>query len=275
MAEKHQPLKMVPAIENIPNHGFTLIPEKQNYDPTIVFVHHFGGSRTHVKKHQQFVAQLGFKSVAFDLSFPNSRQILTSLFKSENSAPLLLRSRWSYEISQVLDCIEGDKILFSFSFPSNATAHSIANRKEKDILSWICDGGPFLKPWQCGWNLCTFQYPERSPLYKSMQLLKRWFAMEMWSFKSELYSDLQKFPENFPILSIRSWQDPLVPISAIDEAFSGNNKIHLETLTLTESGHLNGLRTTPQVYKPRVEDFLKRFSKKTPLDETKIQHLLT
>ncbi len=220
---------------------------KRSFVETIVLVHHYGGSRATTKKHQNFVAELGYDSVSFSLSKPR----------------LKLRSRWENEIGQILDAIPRPKIVFSFSFPSAPTAGAIAVRGATDIKAWICDGGPFLMPVQCLWNYYTHHEPTKALWLRSARAALGFGAMGMWNIKGDLHAALEKFPQAFPVLNIRSWQDQLVPISAIDQAFATKHKLKLETLTLPEGDHIDGLSRFPLEYKPRVERFLARHS--TPL----------
>lgn len=231
---------------------------KRQFEETIVFVHHYGGSRTSVKKHQEFVADLGFDSVAFSLSFPYRPVWL-------KHTPLAntfwnIRTRWKTQIGQILDLIPRRKIIYSFSFPSVPALQAMTDRNPKDFKAWICDGGPFLMPVQCWWNYYSHIEPTRQLWLRATRVALGLTTTSVWSIKQEIFSSLAQLPEDFPVLSIRSWQDQLVPIAAIDEAFSGPHKLKLESLTLPEADHLLGLQHYPEEYKPRVAQFLNRYA---------------
>ena len=197
-----------------------------------------------MKRHQNFVAELGYDSVCFTLG----------------KGRVGLRSRWQNEIGQILDAIPRPKIVFSFSFPSAAAALAMANRGGTDIKAWICDGGPFLMPIQCLWNYYSHHEPTKALWLRAARTTLGFGALGMWNLKSELHAALEKLPPGFPVLSIRSWQDQLVPIAAIDQAFATKHKLKLETLTLPEGDHIEGLARHAAEYKPRVEQFLVRHS---------------
>src|SRR5262249_27531667 len=121
--------------------------------------------------------------------------------------------------------------------------------------------GPFYDLIQCNWNYFTHEYPIKNIFVK---LALNAFARGTWAIEHEksLANDLSKLPKDFPILSIRGWQDPLVPVSAIEKAFRGHDQLDLEILNLPEGQHLDGLKNFPQLYKPRVEEFLKSVATK-------------
>jgi pimeloyl-ACP methyl ester carboxylesterase len=239
--------------EELPFHGRWLRAKRKQFLETVIFVHHFGGNRTSVKPHQDFLADLGFDSVAFTLSHRSWPGPLKNTLL--NDVHYKLRHRWQNEIAAILQAVPGPKILFSFSFPSAPAIMAVAERRVPDIQAWICDGGPFLSPLTCFWNY--FKFADPTPLWKrGPRMLLGMTSLEFWNLGPELHEALDRLPHDFPVLSIRAWQDQLVPISAIDEAFSGHHNLKLETLTLPEGGHIDGLKRFPEEYKPRVARFL-------------------
>ena len=102
------------------------------------------------------MSELGYTSVTFNQSFHSKDRIryephlLPTLIRG-------LRHIWTQELHDVLDSIEGDKVIFSFSLPSSAALKAIGQRRAKDITAWICDGGPFLHIHRCYWNYFTHQ----------------------------------------------------------------------------------------------------------------------
>jgi pimeloyl-ACP methyl ester carboxylesterase len=231
---------------------------KKAYAETVVFVHHYGGNRASVKRHQDFVSDLGFDSVAFTMTQPYGLSWLKSTPLSE--IRLALRERWEHDITNVLNSVRGQKIVYSFSFPSAPAVGSIGLRGARDVSAWICDGGPFLMPVRCMWNYYTHIEPVRALWLRSARVALGVTAMGMWRMEEYVHAALKKLPNDFPVLSIRSWKDPLVPIAAIDEAFAVPHMLRLESLTLPEAGHINGLQQFPEDYKPRVAQFLNRYA---------------
>lgn len=235
-----------------------LMPAKnRRFEETVVFVHHFGGSRRTVLRHARLLNDLGYDCVRFDLIFhkdrPQAKLPITGDLKFG------IRHVWADQITALLNAIKGPKILYTFSMPSSSAFQAIAQRGNHDVKAIVCDGGPFLQMHKCIWNLYEHEYK-----VKSLALRAGFTGTSMifWGigFKSHAREFLKKIPNGFPVLSIRGWQDKLVPVSAIDEFYELTDRIDLETLALPEAGHLMGLRDFPDEYIPRVEKFLKRVS---------------
>lgn len=237
----------------------------RRFEETVVFVHHFGGTRLSSKRHQDFVNELGFDCVAFDLPyqnpkrFPKSKQTLRDLARG-------FRHAWADQIEEVLDSIEGPKILFSFSMPGGATLEAISRRQSRDISSWVCEGGPFLSVAQCYWNYMNRFYPSLWLPLKASAVAACFLSMGIYNYKRDVKRYFQELPSGFPALSIRAWQDKLVPISAIDSFFSHQNHLELEILSVPEADHLEGLREYPEDYKPRLSKFLQRTSREASIE---------
>lgn len=232
--------------------------KNRRFEETVVFVHHFGGSRRTVLRHARLLNDLGYDCVRFDLIFhkdrPQARLPITGDLKFG------IRHVWADQITALLNAINGPKILFSFSMPSSSAFQAVAERASQDVKAIVCDGGPFLQLHKCIWNLYEHEYKIKS------KILRAGFtgaSMVLWGigFKAQAKEFLVKIPKGFPVLSIRGWQDDLVPVSAIDEFFDLTKNIDLETLALPEAGHLMGLRDFPNDYIPKLENFLKRVAK--------------
>lgn len=238
------------------NQGEIIKSPNKKYSETIVFVPFFFGKKQNMKRHAEFMAELGYDSVIFNLTY----KWYSVLPKLKNSLKLGwgVKHLWAQEITKILDSIAGDKIIYSFSNPSAAALEAIHMRNAKDIKALICDGGPFYDLLKCNWNFFTHEKPKKG--------LKRlgWnaYARGIWTIdhEKEIARDFEALPKNFPILSIRGWLDPLVPTSAIEKAFQGHNHLDLEILNLPEGQHLDGLKNFPETYKPRVADFLSSIS---------------
>ncbi len=242
------------------NNGELVKASVKKYAETVVFVPFFFGKKQNMKRHAEFLAEIGFDSVIFNLSYK-----LKKIYKQLPEAlpnGWGLKHIWSKEITDVLDAIPGNKILYGFSNPSSAALEAIRLRGTKDITGFICDGGPFFELLRCNWNFYTHYYPLKNPIKK---IGFNAFARGIWtiSHEKQIKRDLASLPKGFPILSIRGWQDPLVPASCIEKAFHGHSHIDLEVLNLPEGKHLDGLKSFPETYKARVTEFLKSIANRT------------
>lgn len=244
--------------DQLPHEGQYFRSPNKRYAETVIFVHHYGGNRSSVRKHQEFLSELGFDSVAFTLSQPPRPKFFDGFLLNELKPGL--RERWTEEILDVLLQVPGPQIIYSFSFPSAAAALAMAKFEFQNTRAWIADGGPFLMPLTCFWNY--FTHIEKTPALwrRAARVGLGAVSLGMLNLENDLAAALTRFPQDFPVLSIRSWQDPLVPITAIDEAFSNQEHLHLESLTLAEAGHIDGLQRFPEDYKPRVAKFLNQFA---------------
>lgn len=243
--------------EKLPFDAELMRAKNRRFDETVVFVHHFGGSRRTVLRHMRLVNEFGLDGVRFDLIFNKTRP--------QKQLPITgdlrfgVRHVWADQIEAILNAIPGKKVLYSFSLPSSSALQAIARRRARDISGLICDGGPFLQLHRCIWNLYEQEYKVQS------RVLRAGFtgaSMLLWGmrFKEQMKNTLNDIHPGFPVLSIRGWQDTLVPPSAIEDFFSLQEHLELEVLALPEAQHLKGLRDFPDEYVPRVESFLKRIA---------------
>ncbi len=233
-------------------------PEKK-FEETIVFVPFFFGKKEHMKRHVEFVNELGYDAAVFTLSV--HKKFILSKIPFDSELGWGLKHQWTREISEVLDKIPGNKIIFSFSNPTSSALEAMALRKVKDVRALICDGGPFYDLLKCNWNYFTYEYPMGNLPKK---LAANFVARTIWTPKheDELHRDLSALPARFPILSIRGWKDPLVPPSAIEKAFRAHSHLDLDVLNLPDGKHLDGLKNQAEIYRPKVLEFLAFHSKK-------------
>lgn len=247
-------------MKNYPHDGQLLPAAQKKFEPTIVFVHFFGGSKLSMRRHVEFVNALGFDAFTFNLSF--DKKFWVKRLPISRTHKFGLRYIWGDEIEDILRTVAGKKILFAFSNPAAATVDAIVRTNSKDIVSLVTDSGPFVQMAKCSWNLLHHQYnvklfPFGIPATAGLAAL--------WGIthSKDLHADLLKLPKDFPLLSIRGWEDPLVPVSAIDEAYApAKNHLNYETLALPKGGHLNGLKDFPDEYKARVSSFLQKVSQR-------------
>jgi pimeloyl-ACP methyl ester carboxylesterase len=228
----------------------------RKYEEIVIFVHHFGGTKFTSKRHQDYLNELGFDCVSFDLlyhdanRFPKSKQTLVDIARG-------FRHAWADQIEEVLQAISEPKIVFSFSMPGGAALEAMSRTGARDMSAWICEGGPFLSVAQCYWNYMNRFHPDMWVPFKLSAVAATFFAMGIYDYKKDVKSYFNGLPNGFPILSIRAWQDALVPISAIDEFFEQQSHAGLEILSLPEADHLQGLKEYPKDYKPRLSKFLR------------------
>ncbi|MES2856181.1 MAG: alpha/beta hydrolase [Bdellovibrionota bacterium] len=227
----------------------------RKFKETIVFVHHFGGSKRLLKRHLEFVNELGFDAIRFSVS-PNEK-LPKSLLPNKGGLKFGARHAWADQVETILNHVPGKKIIYSFSMPSNGALEAIARRKAEDVSAWVCDGGPFAQILRCTWNLLTHEQKVENRFLRGIAsgFAYLFFGLRL---KAELKALAREIPKDFPVLSIRGEKDPLVPVSAIVDIFEELPQLDLEVLILAEGVHLDGLKNDPELYKPAVERFLSR-----------------
>lgn len=207
-----------------------------------------------MRRHVEFVNDLGFDAVTFNLTF--DQKFWLKKIPISRTHKFGLRYIWGDDIEDILALIPGPKILFAFSNPAAAAADAMIRRQSKDMVAMITDSGPFVQMPRCSYNLLAKHYKIR-PLPLLIPATAGLAVLWGLTHSKDLQQDLLKLPKDFPILSIRGWEDPLVPVSAIDEAFApAKDHLRYETLAFPKGGHLNGLKDFPEAYKGKVAAFL-------------------
>ncbi|MDE0119885.1 MAG: DUF829 domain-containing protein [Bdellovibrionales bacterium] len=244
-------------IENFPSQ--TIIPShKKKHDTKIIFIHHLGGEPVHLKHHVEFLNQNGFDVYTYP-AFLHGKEDWDAFF------PLIKKSKkgileiWTEELEQQLNQLNGKKIIFSFSFPSVSALLAISKRT--DIKALICDGGPFLDLWSSCWRFFTYHQQIKSVLFKLYLTGRMYFAFQALSIRRKIKKQLMHIPKNFPILSLQSEQDQLVPASSINKFFKQMKQVHLTTVPLKDSAHLEGLKKERDFYMKSVLTFLQKVTK--------------
>ena len=245
--------------EEWPFNGEFVPAAERKFEPVVLMVPFFKGRKINLKRHAQFLNNIGFDVVVFDLH-PTPKKLSDSLVSSTGSVGM--KAIWTDQVEKLLNEIPGKKIVFSFSNPSAAAIAALARRNAWDVLGLICDGGPSADLWQSMINYYTVEEPKPTWAEKA---LRATLMSALWSprFLWDLKEDVQKLPKNFPILSIRGWKDPLIPPHLIDPVFDVNPDLNLQKLALPEAVHLNGLKDFPKEYEPPVAKFLKSISEIT------------
>ena len=182
---------------------------------SVVFVHFWGGTKSSVRRHIQFVNDLGFDAYAFQLiaySIPPSSSPISP------NGRFGVKHVYADQITRILNEVPGRKIIYAFSNPGASAIEAIAQRNAVDISGLILDSGPANDLSQSYDRLLESGYGVHSRA-------KRWLLVKtttaFWSpkFHRDIRTDLQKFPKNFPVLSLQGWQDEITPPGDIEENF--------------------------------------------------------
>lgn len=233
--------------------------DTKKFEETILLVPFFDGEKVNLKKHWEFLNELGFDAVVFDL-FHGPWKGGPLPLASDGSFGM--KHVWADQIEQLLNEITGPKFVFSFSNPSASAIEAISRRNSVDIKGLVCDSGPSGKFWN---SMNSFFIHERPIRFPPLRWMAATLSSAYWNPRMEasVHEDLETFPKRFPVLSIRGWRDPLVPPEAIDKVFEPHTQLDWRRVSLPEGRHLNGLRDFPNEYRPAVERFLREFSTPT------------
>ena len=247
-------------LEHLPFYGEWFLAPKKKYKETILFVPFYGGHKTEMKRHRDFVNQLGYDCVLFHL-MNGPKTISRSLFSSQINFGL--KHIWCDQIERILTEIPGKKIIYAFSIPSASAIEAIARRKAIDIKGLVCDSGPS----NSLWTSTASYFKGNSPLhfFPLRAVVATWVSL-IWEppFVTSLHEDLSKLPKNFRILSVRGWKDKLVSPEMIDATFEPHHQLNWQKMSLPQAGHINGLKKFASDYEPAVSQFLNEIS--TPID---------
>ncbi len=225
----------------------------KKYEPVVLLVPFFGAERTNLRRHIEFLNELGFDCVSFDLN-----DSWTHLHKNLMNVRLQfgLKHTWADQIEMLLNEIPGPKIIFAFSNPTASAIEAIARRHGAEVLGLICDSGPSGQLLKSILSYFNTVYP--IGFFPARLLVSAFTTAAIHPFfLKAIREDLATFPKGFPILSIRGWKDPLIPPNLIDRIFNDQNHLEWQKLSLPKAEHLNGLKDFPDEYKPPVERFLK------------------
>ena len=230
----------------------------EKYDTTLVFIHHLGGEPIQLKHHLEFLNQNGFETYTYP-AFLHGKEHWKAFF------PLIKYHRkgiveiWTEELEQQLNQLNGEKIIFSFSFPSVSALLAISKRT--DIKALICDGGPFFDLGSASWRFFTYHQKIKNIFFKIYLTGKMYFYFQSFFLRRKIKKQLNHIPKNFPILSLQSEKDQMVPTSSINKFFKQINQVDLTTVLLKDSAHLEGLKKERDLYIESVLTFLRKVAK--------------
>lgn len=260
MASKKQPTAL-----NSYSFDGELFPAKNKKHPELVFfVHFYMGNKKALRRHIELVNSLGFDAFAFNLKGGNLnlknwiQKIHIPKAPLSSKGALGMKKVYADQIEHMLNEVPGDKIVFAFSNLGISAIQALAERSCSDIKALICDSGPSNRLIESAMNLAREQFGI-SNYFLRLSILPLFIAFWDPYLHQKVHDHLKLFPKNFPILSIRGWQDSLIPASSIDEVFDRHEHLLWEKLSLPKATHLKGLKDFPQEYIPGLTQFLTQY----------------
>lgn len=239
-----------------PDEGEFFKANEKKSDTLIFFVHFFGGHKKALRRHIEFVNELGYDAYAFNLRDELNEHYYVPY--SEVSEKFGMKHALADQIEEHLDLITGYNsiIVFAFSNVAGCAMEAMARRDMAPFKAMICDSGPGAGFIQSSYNLLRDQFKIK---FAPLRMIATPLFMLSWSKDAhkDIPEDLKKFPEGFPILSIRGWKDALIKAKDIDQIFEPCKNLNWTKLSLPEAQHLTGLRDYPNEYRSGVESFLK------------------
>ncbi|MBC7419108.1 MAG: hypothetical protein H7328_00120 [Bdellovibrio sp.] len=242
-------------VTKFPDEGEIFKATVQKHAALIFFVHFYKGHKKALRRHIQFVNDLGYDAYAFNLKDDVSDHY--GVPYSHISKKFGMKHAMADQIEEHLDLLSAykEKVMFAFSNVAGCAIEVMGRRDNQGIKALICDSGPTANFVNSAYKLYKYAQPIK---FAPLRLVAAPLLAYGWS--SELHKDipkdLQKLPDGFPVLSIRGWKDPLMVPAEIDKIFEPCTNLAWQKLSLPEATHLTGLRDFPEDYKPAVESFL-------------------
>lgn len=172
-----------------------------------------------------------------------------------------LQHRIAEQIENLLNLLNGPKIIFSLAELSAAAIEAISRRQASDVKALICDSGPTEDLLKMTLNL--LQKDHRTSLLQKFIRGPAFSLLWNPTFKNTLEENLKKFPNDFKILSIRGWKDKLVSASDLDAVFEPHPHLDWRKLSLPTAGHLQGLKHSASEYRAGLEKFFAEIGKRS------------
>ena len=243
------------AVSRLPFDAEVFEPENLQSDLTVVFVHHFGGSKATLRRHIQFFNALGFRAVGFSMT--SRFRVYFGELPVSSEFEFGLKHVYAEQINSVLNAIPGRKIIYAFSNPCGSAIEAVASRHGTDVAALICDSGPTANVWRS-----TLSYVNKENSIPLLPLRAAFSALYSFTWSpqvnQEIAKDLASLPEGFKILSVRGWKDTIIPPASIDPVFRPHSNLDWRKLGLPEAGHLDGLKNHKDDYAAGVMQFLKQ-----------------
>lgn len=238
--------------------GKKYLASNKKYSEVVVIVPFYGAKRNNLLRHINWLNDIGYDVVAFDLKF-KPKSIKDSVITAEFEFGF--KHVWADQIGIILNEVFGPKIVFAFSNPSSAAIEAIAERHASDVKALVCDSGPSGELWNSIHNYYKHEIPIRIPILRQLATTLATTVTSL-NFLKEVKSDLEKFPKGFEILSVRGWKDPLISPNQIDKIFNHPQHLNVQRLSLPRAKHLDGLKNHFEEYSSAVTAFLERHSTK-------------
>jgi predicted alpha/beta hydrolase len=228
-------------------------PERK-FQEIIFVVPFYQAKKTQLKRHIDFVNSIGFDAFIFELE-GDHKDLLKGKLPLTSDLKFGAKHRYSEQIEVLLNMLPGEKIVYAFSNPCASAFEAMARRKCSDVTAMVCDSGPTAKFIPSAWALYTHEFKIK---FIPLKILLTPILSLGWSplLHKDIQNDLNQFPKDFPLLSIRGWKDKLIPPAHIDEVFEPHSQLQWQKLSLPEAGHLNGLKDFRAEYEPGVSAFL-------------------
>jgi Eukaryotic protein of unknown function (DUF829) len=241
-----------------PDEGELFLSQNKKSDRLIFLVHFFQGHKKALKRHIELVNELGFDAYAFNLQ--DSPKDHYYVPYSTISKKFGMKHALADQIEKHFEFLQNynEKIVYAFSNVTACCFEFMARRFQKnlfDINAMICDSGPGKNFVYSSYKLIEHQLKVES---LPLRLLTTPIVALGWSpsLHKDIKKDLNAFPNQFPLLSIRGWRDPMISPKHIDQIFNEHPQLQWQKLSLPEAAHLNGLRDFPSEYIPGVTQFL-------------------
>ncbi len=226
-------------------------PEIRSSNPTVVFIHNMWGNHRILHRHVKLFSELGYKCATFNLYKASTIKDCHpfGFFQKFKS----MHQLWVEQAEDVLNSVEGKKIIFAMSGPS--IAGIIAGSQRTDITHLICDSGPFKEVWACTYRLLTQIWHIPTPPLRAV--FTTWSVL-MWGVTAFRRSQnaLRHWNKNVPIFSIRGALDPLVYPENVNGIFKDHTHLSIKVWTIEKGHHLDGLKLFPEIYKQQIVSFL-------------------
>ncbi len=241
-----------------PDEGELFKATQRKSDTLIFFAHFFQGHKKALRRHIEYVNEIGYDAYVFNLK--DSVKDHYYLPYSHVTKKFGMKHALADQIEEHFQLLSDykTKIIFAFSNVAGCCIEFMARHfttGHSDIKAMICDSGPGLNFIYSSFQLLEYQMGVK---FLPLKILCTPVVALGWapSLHKDIKKDLEKFPKGFPLLSIRGWKDPMISPKHIDEIFENLPNLNWKKCGLPQAGHLNGLRDFPSEYKPAVESFL-------------------
>ena len=241
-------------ISSPPYEGEWIHPSQKKHKEVMILTHWYGGHKKQLKRHVKLINDLGFSAFVFNL-FPQPFVDSFQLMKKPSLYLASLNTRWKKQLQKILSYIQEDSVVFSFSYSCNVMAELACQYSH--IQGLIFDGGPFTSPLTNSWRYLSYQEVISNPFLRGMCMIPWNVFARLFFLKNKIKKSLSQLPSQFPILSFQSESDVLVPPSCITQILAPHRQhLKITEVTLKNSGHLQGIKTQPNLYQKSLSSFL-------------------